>query len=104
MKERTIDFYQFSLFDNNCNSLRGLKVVITGILPLPRKNAIQAILISGGLYGVNVSRKTDILVVGSFHKGKEISKKLDYARTLQSHGSKIQIISPEEFFNMLSAC
>ena len=89
------------------NQIIGKHIAITGILVFyRRKDAFSQIRDFGGIPQETVTRKTDILVVGYYHKGTirgEKSRKRITAEKYIEQGQKIQIIREDEFLSMLWA-
>ncbi len=84
--------------------LMGLTVVFTGKMQrLTRAQCRELVLLAGGIVQSNVSRYTDILVVGAFRKSQPcgISYKLERALFLSRSGYHIRIIHEDEFYEML---
>lgn len=85
-------------------SLMGATVVFTGKMQyLTRAQCRELVLLAGGIIQSNVSRYTDILVVGSFRKSQPcgISYKLERALFLSRSGYRIKIMQENEFYETL---
>lgn len=77
-------------------------IAITGVLPVPRRKMAEHILSYGGKYDPNVTRTTDVLLVGVLRSVPDgISRKLRRARQLQAVGGEIRIVTLEEFQRMM---
>ena len=76
-------------------------VCITGILPIPRREAAEMIVANGGIFAPRVTRQTDILVVGSLPAGRASTAKLDRASKLIAQGFPSVMASPEEFLSSI---
>lgn len=85
--------------------LFGMKVAFTGDLAsMDRPMAQQAVLNAGGRPMTNVSKNTNIVVVGSIFSGLlpgHASSKYETARSLVASGIGIQLISEEQFIALL---
>ena len=81
-------------------------IVITGDLPSYSKPDWYKLLSQLGAYvpksNVNVSKKTDILIVGDLSHYSNTSAKLKQAESLNSQGFDISILSQSQFFALLS--
>ncbi|OPZ94456.1 MAG: DNA polymerase III PolC-type [Firmicutes bacterium ADurb.Bin419] len=84
----------------------GKTIVFTGTLErMSRKDAMQIVANNGGINGDNVTKKTNLLVLGNgdysciLKDGK--SSKHKKAEQLISQGADLQIISEDVFFDML---
>ncbi len=88
------------------NPLYQKNVVFTGdLLSLDREEAMQLVVNAGGVIKSSVSRKTQILVVGSpdpkFAGEDGMSTKERKARELNAQGCSIQILTEKEFLELL---
>ena len=85
-------------------SLRGKRVVFTGRLKMLRKKAAHLLKRAGGIWQSNVSRTTDILVVGEQSPHWKAEKKgqklldLDHER---ERGHEIKVITEKRFQNLI---
>jgi serine/threonine protein kinase len=85
-------------------SLQGKRVVFTGRLKMLRKKAAHLLKRSGGIWQSNVSRTTDILVVGEQSPHWKAEKKgqklldLDHER---ERGHEIKVITEKRFQNLI---
>lgn len=87
------------------HALDGQVLVITGTLPVLRKEAIEWILLAGGQYRDSVTTKTTILVQGTLcaRNLDGLTRKLRRVRQLNERGANIMILTPEQFFNLITA-
>ena len=85
--------------------LSGATIVFTGALEIPRREASSLAQAAGGKVASSVSKRTDVLVVGTQFrhalKGYEKSTKHRTAEGLIESGSEIQIISETDFKNLV---
>ena len=85
-------------------SLQGKRVVFTGRLKMLRKRAAHLLKRAGGIWQSNVSRTTDILVVGEQSPHWKAEKKgqklldLDHER---ERGHEIKVITEKRFQNLI---
>lgn len=89
------------------HSLDGLSVCFTGALSLyTRRDAAQAVVDAGGEFSPNVTRRTNLLVVGDQDlaalAGHEESSKMRKAAGMAATGHPIEIISEADFYRMLA--
>ena len=81
-------------------------IVITGDLPSYSKPDWYKLLSQLGAYvpksNANVSKRTDILIVGDLSHYNNTSAKLKQAESLNSQGFDISILSQSQFFALLS--
>ena len=94
---------QLTIFDLllPAEACRGLRIAITGTLPITRAEMITLIKSHSGMYDTTVTRSTDILILGNLRPSKVIpdgiSRKLRRAQQLQAACGKPKIVSFEEF-------
>jgi DNA polymerase III epsilon subunit-like protein len=86
--------------------LFGRVVAFTGELAIPRREAQQLIANAGGIPADNITRKTDYLVCGDqdllkLGAGQTKSSKLRKAESLCAQGCGIEIISEQDFCQLL---
>lgn len=87
--------------------LHGIHICFTGTVQRAQRAALEQFVSRlGGIADKNLTRKTDILVVGipnprSWSEGASASRKLIKAHELRESGSAIRVLSEEEFFNQL---
>ena len=83
----------------------GLSVCFTGALQLyTRRNAAQVVTDVGGVFSANVTKKTDLLVVGTQDLAQIAeggSSKMRKAAEMAADGHHIEIIDEADFFQML---
>ena len=83
------------------------RVCITGTLKSGQRSAVQELIgLLGGVSEKSLTKRTTMLVVGipnpaAWAEGSSSSKKLEKAKALRESGANIQILSEEEFFNLL---
>jgi DNA polymerase-3 subunit epsilon len=88
--------------------LAGQRVVFTGVLTrIAREDAERLTLCSGGQCLTNVSKRTNVLVVGqsdprTVKSGRSTSTKEEKARELIAAGAAVQILSEDDFLRMIS--
>ena len=92
--------------DEEISPLLGKKVAFTGILTaLSRREAFSLVRRAGGTPMGNVSRRTDLLVVGTkgwpILRDGSVSRKLEQAETLQEKGLMLEIVSEKRFMERL---
>lgn len=91
---------------DNIKPLSGIELVFTGTLSsMTRDQAHQVVCAAGGVPGNGVTRRTSYLVMGIqdyslFSDGKK-SSKTKKAEALKAAGQEIEIISEEDFLNMV---
>lgn len=94
-------------FDVTTHPLHQKSIVITGELSYcTRDNAHQLIELLGGLPKSGVSKKTDMLVAGiqdgsKLARGESTSNKMQKAVSLRKEGAPIEIVTAEDFFQLL---
>ena len=80
-------------------------IVFTGVLSMPRQEAMQKVVNLGGVLKSGVSKKTDYLVVGaqdnSIVGDDGLSNKEEKAYALIAQGFDIKIIDEDEFYCLL---
>ncbi len=90
---------------NTEGPLYGETVVFTGSPKIPRRKAADLAATSGCHVVPNVTKKATILVVGTQNKnvlnGYEKSSKQRKAESLIARGANIQILSEQDFFEMV---
>ena len=94
------------LRDGGISPLLGKRVAFTGILTaLSRREAFNLVRRAGGTPMGNVSRRTDLLVVGTrgwpILPDGSVSRKLEQAETLQEKGLALEIVSEKRFMERL---
>lgn len=87
--------------------LYGLSVCFTGALSLyTRRDAAQAVVDAGGEFSPNVTKRTDLLVVGeqdlAVLAGQDKSSKMRKATEMAAGGHPIEIISEADFYRLLA--
>jgi len=88
--------------------LFGATVVFTGTLEsMPRRQAAQLVVDSGGRCSSSVTTETNLLVVGiqdlrTFRDGETRSSKMRKAEVVLSKGGEIEIVSEDEFLKLTS--
>ena len=87
----------WDLTDAQKKDLHDKRVAITGCLVIPRREAIDELKRSGGIYASSVTRNTDYLVTGDLRR-RRVSRKLLAARKLQNEAGKISLMTPYEFY------
>ena len=91
----------------NSEAIRGQRIAITGTLSHGQRAAVQELLVSlGATPEKSLTKKTTMLVVGipnpqAWSEGSSASRKLDKAAKLREAGSRIEVITEEEFFQRL---
>lgn len=90
-------------------TIDGKHFAITGRFhSMRREDAINALLKRGGIVQNMVSNQTDYLIVGSFRvdlfKQEYLSRKRKTAERLISEGIPIQLLSEEQFLQLLEEC
>ncbi|HDR1586588.1 TPA: hypothetical protein QB446_002163, partial [Pasteurella multocida] len=100
---------QHSLEDLTVNSegpFYGETIAFTGTLSISRNDAAQRAANAGCLVVNSISKKVTMLVLGiqDFDKlrGKELSNKEIKVKELIEKGYKIQILSEQDFFNLIN--
>lgn len=93
---------------DTANPLYGRNICFTGALQLyTRRVAAQAITDVGGNFSQNVTKSTDVLVVGSQDLDRigadGMSSKLRKAATMAEAGHYIEIIDEADFYQFMSA-
>lgn len=91
---------------NDIESINGKKIVFTGKLEtMTRKEAENLVIKHNGIFQKNVTKTTDLLVIGIEDKnvvGKEgKSAKIKKAELLRSNGSNIEIIDESDFLKLI---
>ena len=81
--------------------INGKIVCITGILPVPRRVAAEMITKTGGVFATHVTKRTDILVVGTFPRGITTTAKYTAATKWIARGHPITLMSPSEFLSSI---
>lgn len=85
--------------------LHGETIVFTGELSIPRAKAAELAVKAGCNVATSVSKKVTLLVIGeqdlSKLNGKELSSKEIKAKALIEKGHKIQLLSENDFFNLI---
>jgi DNA polymerase III epsilon subunit-like protein len=84
-------------------------VAFTGELAIPRREAQQLVANAGGVPADGVNRKTNYLVCGhqdllKLGAGQTRSSKLRKAEALRAQGHEIEIISENDFSQLLELC
>ncbi len=92
--------------DVNIETIQGMSIVLTGDFGFGAKSEVSEFIISrGGIVKSSVSRKTDLLIVGSLGSTDWLTgnygTKIKTAKEIQAKGGKVIIISEEEFFNQV---
>lgn len=87
--------------------LFGKTVAFTGALAIPRREAMQAVVNSGGVAAKGVTRKTELLVTGfqdltRLAQGQNESAKLRKAQELLVQGRAIEIVGESDFVKLLA--
>lgn len=85
----------------------GMNVAFTGALQLyTRRHAAQTVADMGGYFSSNVTKKTDLLVVGTQDLGRigqdGMSSKMRKAVQMSAGGHHIEIIEESDFYQLLS--
>lgn len=86
--------------------LAGKKIVFTGALSIPRKEAMQKAASFGAIPEATVTKNTNYLVVGiddygNFKEGNKSNKMLKAEKLIQA-GQDLEIITEDDFLDMIS--
>ncbi|WDQ16830.1 exonuclease domain-containing protein [Rhodopirellula sp. P2] len=104
-----VDLQRLMIRADFIRPLEGRKVVFTGVLhKLQREEAELLTSHCGGKCQTNVSRKTDLVVVGeldsrTIQAGRTMSTKEATARQLAAEGASLKIMTELEFLEMIIA-
>lgn len=82
-------------------------VAFTGALAIPRREAMQAVVDSGGIASRGITKKTELLVTGfqdltRLAEGQSESAKLRKAQELAARGLPIEIVGESDFVKLLA--
>lgn len=106
--QRIVYTFTHPLAHGNCDYFKGKNVVFTGNLTCAsRESARAAVTEMGGICKESPSKKTNICITGSYDKdtlceGASIGKKLQYVLDLNNQGYQIEILSEQEFLEILA--
>lgn len=76
----------------------GKRVVFSGVLPIRRRDAMQAVVNQGGKIGTNITKTTDYLVVGD--GDAEQAVRLQAVKAI-GEGQDLKILSPATFMEKI---
>jgi DNA polymerase-3 subunit epsilon len=86
--------------------LYGKCVVFTGKLPMERKDAVKIVAALGAIPQENITKDTDVLVMGEFdarkYAGGDRSNKMLKAEKTLKNGGNIEVISRAEFLELIN--
>ncbi len=82
--------------EEKSGTLAGKYIAITGTLSFPRSKVKELIEQNGGIFDSNLTKKTNILIVG-----KNAGSKLAKAKKLIAEGADLKIVGEDEFLHML---